>query len=416
MDELTPDFARDPLAPYLELRGDRRSDSVRGDAIRTDPVRTDPVRTVFAAAHVVLKASYESLGHSLDRPGHADEIAEHIDWDATMAIRRHLDAHGFGVAEAMDTAQRFFLGWPSAQRLIQDCGSLRLRHGFIAGAGVDHLSTIPTRGAYVDGVLHQIETIQRAGGYAILLPHPWLVEQGYDEDDYVETYRAIIGDAAGPLTVHWLGSMFHSGLAGYFPGDSFRRIMALDPEKVRGCKLSLLDAAFEHRIRSELLPRDQVVFTGDDFNFGGLILGGDPSALPAEVPAVERHTTFGSRPLALGDFSHGLLGIFDAIARPAGVALDLLALGERDAYHAIMARCETLGQLVFEAPTQHYKAGLAFLAWLDGHQPNAMLVNREERSRSVAHYRAVVDLALRAGVFGDRASAEQRFQEFFSGR
>ena len=29
-----------------------------------------------------------------------------IDWDSTLRFREHLWAHGFGVAEAMDTAQR----------------------------------------------------------------------------------------------------------------------------------------------------------------------------------------------------------------------------------------------------------------------------------------------------------------------
>ena len=29
-----------------------------------------------------------------------------IDWDATLRFREHLWAHGFGLAEAMDTAQR----------------------------------------------------------------------------------------------------------------------------------------------------------------------------------------------------------------------------------------------------------------------------------------------------------------------
>jgi hypothetical protein len=29
-----------------------------------------------------------------------------IDWESTLRFREHLWAHGFGVAEAMDTAQR----------------------------------------------------------------------------------------------------------------------------------------------------------------------------------------------------------------------------------------------------------------------------------------------------------------------
>ena len=37
-----------------------------------------------------------------------------LDWDATLAFRRHLWSHGLGVAEAMDTAQRGMgLDWPA---------------------------------------------------------------------------------------------------------------------------------------------------------------------------------------------------------------------------------------------------------------------------------------------------------------
>ena len=43
-----------------------------------------------------------------------------IDWDATVAYRRHLWALGLGVAEAMDTAQRGMgLDWPNALQLIR---------------------------------------------------------------------------------------------------------------------------------------------------------------------------------------------------------------------------------------------------------------------------------------------------------
>ena len=43
-----------------------------------------------------------------------------IDWDATIAYRRHLWSLGLGVAEAMDTAQRGMgLDWPNALKLIQ---------------------------------------------------------------------------------------------------------------------------------------------------------------------------------------------------------------------------------------------------------------------------------------------------------
>ncbi len=76
------------------------------------PGRSFPVaskiesRKAYAAAHVV-----------------ADPLAENgwgvraaIDWDTTLRFREHLWSHGFGVAEAMDTAQRGMgLDWNSTE-------------------------------------------------------------------------------------------------------------------------------------------------------------------------------------------------------------------------------------------------------------------------------------------------------------
>src|SRR5262249_23793874 len=62
-------------------------------------------RRVFAAAHVAAA------------PG-PDGIPV-IDWESTLRFREHLWAHGFGVAEAMDTAQRGMgLSWEQARELI----------------------------------------------------------------------------------------------------------------------------------------------------------------------------------------------------------------------------------------------------------------------------------------------------------
>ena len=95
---------------------------------------SDPARLVYAAAHVVLSADYADVAHALDDPGDPAEIAAAIDREATARLRRFLDEHGFGVAEAMDTAQRFRIGWPAARGLIEACGRLGLANGFIAGA------------------------------------------------------------------------------------------------------------------------------------------------------------------------------------------------------------------------------------------------------------------------------------------
>jgi hypothetical protein len=366
--------------------------------------RAPAYRLCYGALHVVMRPGYRALGHSLAAPGGAAEIEQHIDWQATMQLRRDLDQDGCGVAEAMDTAQRFFLGWPAARRLIAETGALQLRHGFCAGAGTDQLKRVERHGDLVDAVVEQCAYISSHGGVPVVLPMPWLCEQQADEREFVEVYGAIIRQVRGPVLLHWLGSMFLPSLEGYFPGRSFEKVMAIDPAKVRGCKLSLLDRAFEERVRKRLLASEQLVLTGDDFHFGGLMLG--------DGRAPSRTTWVGEREVAFGDFSHALLGILDATARPTTAALASLQRGDRQAFDAGMARCEALGQHVFEAPTQHYKAGLAFLAWLNGQQDNFLLINREDAARDRAHYLRCAELARAAGCVRDETTFAARLAEF----
>ena len=67
-------------------------------------------RVAYAAAHVVV-----------DPLADIDPVeGQAIDWDATIAYREYLWSLGFGIAEAMDTAQRGMgLDWPSARELIR---------------------------------------------------------------------------------------------------------------------------------------------------------------------------------------------------------------------------------------------------------------------------------------------------------
>ncbi len=368
------------------------------------------VRWALAAAHVVLFPDYADVPHSVAHPGSPEEIASHIDWDATMAIRRNLSSEGFGIAEAMDTAQRFSLGWNSARRLIEECGRLAPEKGFIAGAGADHIKNVKNPEDLILGVVEQARFIQEQGGMPILLPLPWLSLNNLEEDEYVRVYREIVNELSGPIFVHWLSEAFHPHLAGYFPGESFERILALDPEKVRGCKLSLLDAHREIQIRREIHQREQIVLTGDDFHFSNLILGGnfDPSATKAAP--VERWVTIGNQEVALGDFSHALLGILDAIAGPAGLALRLLSRGEDAHFRSILRPAEVLSRWIFQEPTHFYKSGLAFLSWLCGRQSNFMLINHEEDCRPRDYYLKTASLASEAGVLDDAVLAKKRLE------
>src|SRR5215213_6449467 len=89
-------------------------------------------RVVSAAAHVVPDLRAENV------PG----APAAVDWDATLAFRRHLFRYGLGVAEAMDTAQRNMgLDWPATQQLITRSAAVASEHGasIASGAGTDQL-------------------------------------------------------------------------------------------------------------------------------------------------------------------------------------------------------------------------------------------------------------------------------------
>ena len=77
-----------------------------------------------------------------------------------------------------------------------------------------------------------------------------------------------------------------------------------------------------------------------------------------------------------------------------------------------LTRCEAFGQVVFEAPTPAYKAGLAFVAWLNGQQDNFLLVNREDTARDRDHYLRCAELARDAGCVRDEQTFTSRLAEF----
>ena len=369
----------------------------------------DGPRLCYAAAHLVMRAGYRQLGHTQNRPGPPDSFLEWIDFEATMAIRRQLADRGFGIAEAMDTAQRFELGWPASARLIDRCGALDLAQGFVAGAGSDSVPADARPSAKVDATIEQVHHIERAGGHAVLLTQPWLCEPGRTPDEWVDFYGAVLAAARGPLILHWLGPAFHPAMEHAFPGDSFTRIMAADPSKLRGCKLSLLDLDLERSIRRQIARHEQVVFTGDDFHFGELIVGdGADGSGP--------RTAFGARSIPFGsEFSHALLGVLGAVADPAARALTLLGDGQSEASRALFTRCETVGRILFETPTPNYKAGVALLAWLNDWQPRLSLPNSLEEARDVDHCRRLVAAAASAGAFRDVALTAERLRNWLAG-
>ena len=346
------------------------------------PPRT---RIAFAAAHVVA----DPLA-----PGDPGGPAR-LDWETTLAFRRHLWRNGFRVAEAMDTAQRGMgLDWAATQELIRRsvAEAKAVGGGIAAGAGTDHLAP----GASLEQVRRAYEEqsafVEGTGAQVILMASRALAAAAAAPDDYAETYGAILGQLSEPAILHWLGPMFDPALDGYWGEEdldaaagTMLAIIAAHRHKVDGIKVSLLDHEREIEIR-RALPDGVRLYTGDDFHYPQLIRGDE-----------------------LGH-SDALLGIFDAIAPAAAAALAALDQGDESRYDAILAPTVPLARHIFEAPTYHYKTGIVFLAYLNDHQRHFRMVAGSESARSVTHLAELFVLADRAGLIRDPDVAAARMR------
>jgi Protein of unknown function (DUF993) len=374
----------------------------------------EPVRLAFAAAHVVMRDSYRTAGHSAAHPGTPEEVAGHVDWTTTRALRARLARLDLGIGEALDAGQRLETGWPVASRLIELTSRLAPRAGFLAGACADHLREVRTKAELVDAVVFQGRYIERHGGWPIVLPLAWLAERGAREGEVLEVYRAIFQQLNGPVFVHWPGDEAPPLLRGCFPGRSFTRVMASEPDKVRGARLPRLDPPAELELRRQLLARDQIAMVGDDAPFAQRLRGADPAA-SAEVGLPERWTTIGGRRVALGAFDHALLATLTAAAEPVALGLAYLARGDGRRAGSLLGPCEALAHKLVEPSAAHSCAGLAFAAWLNGLQPSRLLPNRADRARSKEHLLELARLASQAGALADAAQSALRLRAFLLG-
>jgi Protein of unknown function (DUF993) len=346
-------------------------------------------RIAFAAAHVVV-----------DPLRTAEPLTEAvIDWDATLAYREYLWSLGFGVAEAMDTAQRGMgLDWPLALELIQrSTAAAKSRGALVAsGAGTDHLAAGKTLTLQdvTEAYLEQCAAIEAVDGRIILMASRALARVAVDAEDYATVYARVLAQVREPVILHWLGPMFDPALEGYWGSADIAEAMEncvaviwANREKVDGIKISLLDAELEVAMRREL-PAGVRMYTGDDFNYDRLILGDEMGR------------------------SDALLGIFDAIAPAASLALGALDAGDTVRYAELLAPTVALSRHIFAAPTQHYKAGVVFLAYLNGFQSHFRMVRGLESSRSIAHLCDLFVLADEAGLLRDPELATQRMRNY----
>ena len=345
-------------------------------------------RLAYAAAHVVADPLADGdpwLGAALD-------------WDRTIAYRRHLWSLGLGVAEAMDTAQRGMgLDWPTSLELIRrSVEAAREMPGAVlaSGAGTDHLE--PGPGVTIDDVIaayeSQCEAVEALGGRIVLMASRALAACAASPDDYVRVYDRILSQLREPAIVHWLGGMFDPALDGYWghrePGLAMEVCLSVlegNAAKVDGVKISLLDKDKEIAMRRRLPPGVRM-YTGDDFNFAELIAGDEDG------------------------HSDALLGIFDAIAPAASAALAALAGNRKEEFDDILAPTVALSRHIFRAPTRFYKTGVVFMAYLNGHQDHFVLVGGQQSARSIVHLAELFRLADRAGLLRDPDLAASRFQ------
>jgi hypothetical protein len=379
---LTLPRADGTLAPY----------TLSGRPPVTAPAGPITSRIGMAAVHVVADPR-AAINPTL-------EVA--LDWEATLAFRRHVWSLGLAVAEAMDTAQRGMgFEWATARELIKrTVAEARTVPGAVlaSGAGTDQLEAGPrvtiadVEAAYEE----QCAWIEGCGGRIILMASRALAACAKSPDDYVKVYGRILGQAREPVIVHWLGEMFDPALAGYWGShDRDRQVETLltivneYASKIDGVKISLLDQQREIAMRRRF-PRGVRMYTGDDFDY----------------------------PTTIGGDAHGhsdaLLGIFDVIAPAASAALHALDRGDRGEFDRILAPTLTLSRHVFGAPTRFYKTGVVFAAWLNGHQSHFRMVGGLESARSIVHLAEQFRLMDAAGLLRDPELAATRMRQLLA--
>ncbi|WP_405374080.1 MULTISPECIES: dihydrodipicolinate synthase family protein [unclassified Microbacterium] len=374
-------------APLVDTSGFARPDG---------PLRS---RVAYAAAHVVPHT------HADNTPGRPADI----DWDATLAFRRNVYSWGLGVADAMDTAQRNMgLDAAAVRELISRSAQVAREEGgsVVVGVNTDHIADERiTLDQVIDAYTEQLHFTEEQGAGPVLMASRHLARAAENADDYRRVYRAVLSQATTPVVLHWLGTAFDPQLAGYFGADDWQtasavllEIIAENVDHVAGVKMSLLDAASEVFVR-ERLPESVRMFTGDDFNYVGLIGGADvPDApQPARDPSSPRQ------------HSDALLGAFAALTPVASAAIQALDAGDPARYLEVLAPTEELSRQVFAAPTFYYKTGVAFLAWLNGHQSAFQMVGGLHSARSLPHLSRIVELANEAKAFERPELAAERW-------
>jgi len=369
----------------LSASGRTVSQTLRGAPVISKPTEPLRSRVAFAAAHVV------PIRWANNVPGSPADI----DWDATLAYRHHLWSWGLGVADAMDTAQRN-MGLDSLatfELIRRSAAEARSVGGrLIVGVNTDHIEDeVVSLDEVVDAYVAQLHQAEDAGAEVVLMASRHLARAANKADDYRYVYARVMAQSSSPVILHWLGGAFDPQLSSYFGNRDWQTaskalltIIEENEDRVRGVKMSLLDMDSEVWVRARL-PASVRMFTGDDFNYVELIEGD------------------GVRN------SDALLGAFTAIAPQASAAIRALDADDVSSYRLLLGPTEALSRQIFSAPTYHYKTGIAFLSWLNGHQPAFSMVGGLHATRSLPHLSEIVRLANNCGALEDPELAAARW-------
>ncbi|OUJ03917.1 dihydrodipicolinate synthase family protein [Acetobacter cibinongensis] len=360
-----------------------------GKSAPQETLPADPARIVYSAAHVTADPFSAS----------APSGRAAIDWETTLAFRRYLDGLGLGIAEAMDTAQRGMgLDWRNALELIKRTKEDLPHARVVNGCGTDHLAPEDARSMddVSDAYLEQVDAIQGVGARIILMASRALVRVAKSPDDYKAVYAKVLSACDQPVVLHWLGSAFDPALKGYWGAPHFEdalevalEVIEHNKSKIDGIKISLLDKEKEILMRRRL-PAGVKMYTGDDFNYPELIAGDEQG------------------------YSHALLGIFDPIAPLAASAVKRLGEGDKAGFHALLDPTVPLARLMFQAPTQYYKTGVVFLAWLNGFQKHFIMLNGAQSMRALPYFTGIFRHADACGLLRDPERAIERMRSFLA--
>jgi len=359
--------------------------AVKGKFLYAESGNAPRSRIPYAAVHVVADPLADVSPVS----------AAAIDWERTLAFRRHIWSYGLGVAEAMDTAQRGMgLDWNAAKELIKRSVAEAKAVGgrIVCGAQTDHLAPGSARSLRDIEVAYEEQCgfVEEQGGQVVIMASRELARIARGQDDYARVYDRVLSQLRQPALIHWLGEPFDPALAGYWGHADLDQAMAACLEiiashrdRVEGLKLSLLDQEREIAMRRRL-PDGVHMFTGDDFDYPTTIAGD------------------GER------YSDALLGAFDLIAPAASAALAALDEGRKDRFDAILMPTVPVSRHAFGAPTFYYKTGIVFVAYLNGYQDHFRMVGGLESGRSAVHLAELFVLADTAGLLRDAELAVDR--------